>query len=156
MGRDQRAIVEFICDHSLEGDEGNSTNKAEAAEEKEDGDKKPSNQALQFISYDDEDVEGQKVDTLRLKWRTKYACEDMGDGGKSKSGGWGFFTWLVIMYVSPHTLSSQDVLTAVGQCVPGGGGVLDLWIMAQLQPLWCKRVRPALQRSAFCLHCMLT
>jgi len=87
--------VEFICDPSLEGNEGDSTDKAGAAEEKEDGDKKPSEQPLQFISYDN--VEGQKIGTLRLEWRTKYACEKAENGGKSKSGGWGFFTWLVII-----------------------------------------------------------
>jgi hypothetical protein len=139
--------VEFICDHSLEGNEGGSTDKAAAAEEKEGGDENLSKQALKFISYDIDGVEGQEIGTLRLEWRTKHACENVGDGGKSK--GWGFFTWLVIMYISPHALSNQDVLTAVGQCVPGGGGVLDLWIMAQLQPLWCKRVRSV---QAFCLQ----
>lgn len=53
--------------------------------------------SLQFLSYKAES----ETDVLRLKWRTKYACEGVkapsGSGGSSSSGGWGFFTWLLII-----------------------------------------------------------
>ncbi|KAI9887512.1 MAG: hypothetical protein M1823_000691 [Watsoniomyces obsoletus] len=61
--------------------------------------------SLRFISYEpDEKDLGE--DTLRLEWRTKYACEGMqngdigdkdGDSEESNSRHWGFFTWFIIM-----------------------------------------------------------
>jgi hypothetical protein len=56
--------------------------------------------SLRFCGYEVE-TEGkdQKVQTLRLEWRTKYACADAPspDGGSH----WGFFGWFFIMSVNP-------------------------------------------------------
>lgn len=55
-----------------------------------------SDASLRFCGYDLEDVgKDKKARTLRLEWRTKYACEDAPapDGGSH----WGFFTWFIIM-----------------------------------------------------------
>ncbi|KAJ4360091.1 type II membrane protein [Didymosphaeria variabile] len=120
-GIDQRAIIEFVCDLEREGDEGAEKDTNERAEEPKkdegtdkgnDGDKKEekklsrrdgekgkcedSDASLRFCGYEDEKAEKDKqVKTLRLEWRTKYACENAPapDGGK----GWGFFTWFIII-----------------------------------------------------------
>lgn len=53
--------------------------------------------SLQFISYksDADDT----MDILRLEWQTQYACEDSKkeQDEERKSGGWGFFTWFIIV-----------------------------------------------------------
>ena len=46
---------------------------------------------------------------LQLDWRTRYACDNYlkdrrnrNEGrGRSSSNGWGFFTWIIILYVFP-------------------------------------------------------
>jgi hypothetical protein len=56
--------------------------------------------SLRFCGYKLETEKKEvKVQTLRLQWRTKYACEDAPpvDGGSH----WGFFGWFFIMYVFP-------------------------------------------------------
>ncbi|SPO03976.1 related to autophagy protein Atg27 [Cephalotrichum gorgonifer] len=119
----ERAIVEFVCDPELEGTEGEWTpadeydagaetarraagNLAAAAgllgarggdglsglregEEQlvKDG------AALKFISFGVEPES--EFETLRLEWRTKYACESSYD--EERAGRWGFFTWLFII-----------------------------------------------------------
>lgn len=114
-GVKQRAIIDFVCDRDREGDEGaekDTNEKDEDKKEGEDSDKKEekklgrreggkgkceeSDASLRFCGYEDEKTDkDDKVKTLRLEWRTKYACEDAPapDGGK----GWGFFTWFIIM-----------------------------------------------------------
>lgn len=122
---DQKAIIEFVCDHDKSGLEGEwkpedryeGDNRKLRREEKKDGDKegeeeddgtesgvehqlKKEDAALIWESYGKDDKD---ADVLRLTWRTKEACEkreegddDSGNSG-SKSGGWGFFTWFIIM-----------------------------------------------------------
>lgn len=120
-GVKQRAIIEFVCDREREGDEGTEKDnneheeepkKGEGEDKGEDGDKKEekklsrrdgekgkcedSKASLRFCGYEDEQTDKDpKVKTLRLEWRTKYACEDapVPDGGSH----WGFFTWFIIM-----------------------------------------------------------
>ncbi|KAI9838103.1 MAG: hypothetical protein M1819_006259 [Sarea resinae] len=124
-GVQQKAIVEFLCDETrtgLEGDElGNGRNDdddddddededddddkrrlreraTKGTDEKGDDEKKPSDeQSLRFVKYGKEG----DIDVLRLEWLTKYACEsrknkDDSKGGSS-SGHWGFFTWFIIV-----------------------------------------------------------
>lgn len=108
--RKQRAIVEFICNKDLIGDEGTRAGQGKPAvrrteEEddnqgdgkKEDGDKGDENSddtftsALTFTSYGPDADD--KIDILRLQWQTKFACEDAEQVPK----GWGFFTWFIIL-----------------------------------------------------------
>ncbi|KAF2714867.1 hypothetical protein K504DRAFT_12636 [Pleomassaria siparia CBS 279.74] len=56
-----------------------------------------SDASLRFCSYAvTEGEKGKKVRTLRLQWRTKYACEDTPSEGPGSSS-WGFFTWFIII-----------------------------------------------------------
>ncbi|KAI9810722.1 MAG: hypothetical protein M1827_006060 [Pycnora praestabilis] len=102
LNREQRAVVEFLCDKERTGNEGSvaeeriSMGKGEEGGAKRDGGNE--DPSLQFVSYGPQD----DIDVLRLEWRTKYACEghkdDGGDeGSKSPSGHWGFFTWFIII-----------------------------------------------------------
>jgi hypothetical protein len=55
-----------------------------------------SDSSLRFCGYQQEEEDkNKKVQTLRLEWRTKYACEDAPsvDGGSH----WGFFGWFFIV-----------------------------------------------------------
>lgn len=105
-GRTQQAIIDFICDPEFVGTEGdfkpkdgykNSKRAEEAVEEKA-----GNATAITFISYDAVD----KIDTLKLEWKTKYACENVDDGDDATPGSgtstrhWGFFTWFIIMLVT--------------------------------------------------------
>jgi autophagy-related protein 27 len=109
QGVEQKAIVEFQCDKQWTGLEGfaDSTERKlrrrEADEDEDDGPELPDldkDKALQFKSYK---LEGSKdeVGTLRLTWKTRYACEGAIDEPSAKpeksSGGWGFFTWSLIV-----------------------------------------------------------
>ncbi|KAF2010829.1 hypothetical protein BU24DRAFT_444079 [Aaosphaeria arxii CBS 175.79] len=117
-GLDQRAIIEFVCDKDrtgLEGLEGGKDGEKKEDDKKEEdgGEKKEekkfrkredtcedSDNSLRFCSYKlDKLKDGKEVKTLRLDWRTKYACEDAPpeSGGSGGSGGWGFFTWFIII-----------------------------------------------------------
>jgi len=104
-GQKQQAIVEFICDKDrtgLEGDEKDDSDKEDDDEEKvKRGDEEEDEQkgrSLKFIKYDVQELEkGKKVGVLRLEWRTKEACEDAKDQAPGSSGGWGFFTWFIII-----------------------------------------------------------
>lgn len=122
--REQKAIVEFLCDKN-EGTEGEwedsedkysklgrSEDKKEYVEKGEDDNNdgkdqsfpehqlKKENAALIWESYGPE----KDADVLRLTWHTKYACEkrdgnddnNKGDGGDASTH-WGFFTWFVII-----------------------------------------------------------
>ena len=119
-GREQKAIVEFSCNKTMEGTEGfEETSSITAMLRRRDDDDEDDDEplpemdegkALQFLSYkcvgDDCDQEGKGTDTLRLIWKTKYACEGKADdapdapaddGGKKSSASWGFFTWFIIV-----------------------------------------------------------
>lgn len=125
--REQKAIIEFLCDPEktglegewssedrYEGDDKNRVRRADGDEKKDGDDKeeeddgtesglehqlKKDDASLIWDSYGRDD---KGADVLRLTWHTKYACEkreDSGDddSGNSGSGGWGFFTWFIIM-----------------------------------------------------------
>jgi hypothetical protein len=107
--RSQKAIVEFVCDPEVEGienlydPEDKYETKVLSGREDEPKDEKKSNGTcmydLSFVRYDQSD----EIDTLRLSWRTKYACENAKDlpdtdgGDKKSSAHWGFFTWFILM-----------------------------------------------------------
>ncbi|KAF7180645.1 hypothetical protein CNMCM7691_009936 [Aspergillus felis] len=116
-----RAVIEFQCDPDRSGLEGLASAENESSEEEEtlrrlvvredEGDKDKDkdkdkektdpndgsdpSRSLQFESFapaEDDSYE------LKLKWRTRYACDNYvrdrkGDG----SSHWGFFTWLIII-----------------------------------------------------------
>lgn len=120
-GVDQRAIIEFVCDKErsgLEGDEKDDTEHEDnpkdddKEEEKDRDDKKEeklkrreesgkgkcedSDHSLRFCGYQSEkSAKDNTVQTLRLEWRTKYACEDAPP--PTGSSHWGFFGWFFIM-----------------------------------------------------------
>ena len=105
--KDQKAIIEFICDSEKTGDEGfedtEGMEDGEVEKREEEDEELPNPQddgkSLKFLSYKEEQVKGSKfAEVLRLEWRTKYACEDVRDV-PTKSG-WGFFTWFIIVYGS--------------------------------------------------------
>ena len=100
-GDKQKAIIEFECDQKFEGtekgdasnedppkdDNGNTQNNMERSEDDQ------KSRALRFISYTRED----DVQLLRLRWHTKWACDNMADEAAARDTHWGFFTWLLIM-----------------------------------------------------------
>ncbi|KAJ4373376.1 type II membrane protein [Neocucurbitaria cava] len=121
-GVDQQAIIEFVCDKDRTGLEGDEKDDGEVVEPPKEGDKEDDNKngdekkeerlrrrdtnekgkcedsdrSLRFCGYQDEKTDKDKtIRTLRLEWRTQYACEDapVQDGGSH----WGFFGWFFIM-----------------------------------------------------------
>ena len=102
-GRDQKAIIEFVCDKKVTGNEGFEDKDAAAEAQasavtiyegmpkraEKDDDPKPDDDddddpelpdmdkdhSLQFVSYRAEGSDSDSTDVLRLTWRTKYACE---------------------------------------------------------------------------------
>ncbi|PBP27474.1 autophagy protein Atg27 [Diplocarpon rosae] len=108
--RPQKAIIEFQCDQKRSGidnlwesEDKYETRKAKRAEEAEemddgeegDAEEDPNTPDLQFVRYD---VSPENEGTLRLQWRTKYACEKVEGGGEEQAKpGWGFFTWFIII-----------------------------------------------------------
>ena len=110
--RYQKAIVEFICDKTRTGlehlydPEDKYTEKVkreESDKEKDEVDENdPNSSSLEFFDYD----QAGEVDILRLRWRTKYACEDSKEKQDAeKAGHWGFFTWFILVYATPYHLS---------------------------------------------------
>lgn len=139
LKRSQKAIIEFLCDKKLTGNEGfeasadklesvavsETRRRADSGDEDDEGDDKSpklpnldKGKSLQFVSFRQED----STQVLRLRWKTKHACETSnGDGGGSDDGddkgdkggddkggsdsdkpskdgsGWGFFTWFIII-----------------------------------------------------------
>lgn len=83
-------------------DDGEEGDGSRSPDDDDDKGKDDDRRSLRYISYGatSDDI---AEDTLRLEWRTKYACEGMRDGGKedqprkSGSGHWGFFTWFIIV-----------------------------------------------------------
>lgn len=113
-GRKQKAVISFICDKDMSGNEGNESDdkkrrrRDDDEDNGDDGDKKPDGDryvqdpksALQFVSYQFEEDGKNSMDVLRLNWKTKYACEEASDDDDntgSKKAGWGFFTWFILM-----------------------------------------------------------
>uniref|UniRef100_A0A0B7JTZ7 Autophagy-related protein 27 n=1 Tax=Bionectria ochroleuca TaxID=29856 RepID=A0A0B7JTZ7_BIOOC len=117
--RDQRAVIEFLCNSTMTGLEGewrsedrydgDDFEQLGARDEKDDkGDEKSSSEhqllndgaALVWESYGPDDAE-KNVDTLRLTWYTKHACESKEDSGdddrQNNNSHWGFFTWFIII-----------------------------------------------------------
>jgi len=118
--REQRAVIELLCDKERTGLEGEWEPKDKPApdgpkEEKlrrlagrGEGDKlariddvgfpekqlKKDDAALVWDSYGH--TEDKNIDVLRLTWHTKYACEE-GAERTDSSNHWGFFTWIVIL-----------------------------------------------------------
>lgn len=122
-GKPHKAVIEFLCqDKAKEKEERDLADAIErrekAEEDDDDGGEEEDHSAtgevandghggrLKYIDFDL--VDDTKV--LSLEWKTKYACENFkggdDDSRKSKSSHWGFFTWLIIMYV----LSSPPIL----------------------------------------------
>lgn len=100
--RNQKAIIEFICDQErtgLEnlydpGDKYEDKAKREEDDGAEDKDRKDSS-SLQYVGYDQS---GTDVDILRLSWRTKEACKGSKDQQDAEQAGhWGFFTWFILI-----------------------------------------------------------
>ncbi|KAK3725372.1 type II membrane protein [Vermiconidia calcicola] len=119
-GTPQKAIIEFLCDKSVTGNEGFDDQKTlmDSAEygmmekrkddSNDDDDDEPDlpdldeYKNLKFISYKQEGDN----EVLRLRWKTKFACEgvaknkpspDPDTPEKGSSSGWGFFTWFIII-----------------------------------------------------------
>lgn len=89
----QRAIIDFQCVQRSDDSEKED-------DKRDDGDDAPKTSSgdLQFVSYEREVGEKKKeYDTLRLRWKTEYACADYAGSHGGGSGGWGFFTWLILM-----------------------------------------------------------
>lgn len=110
----QQAIIEFVCNDTVTGNEGfeasdsrfGDRRRAKGDEGDDEDEDEPSielphldaGKSLQFESFEMED----EIETLRITWNTKYACldnrgEDDDNEPPAKSGGWGFFTWLIIV-----------------------------------------------------------
>lgn len=123
--RKQQAIVEMVCDKDKTGKEGewdpkddkyepgqeeteDEEGSAAAKWKRADGDEGKDNSsehqllkpdsALIFDSYGPLS-EDKQIDVLRLTWNTKYACEGLPEDEYPSDSHWGFFTWLVILYV---------------------------------------------------------
>jgi len=111
--RKQKAVVSFLCDKKWTGNEGNEEEKKRVRRAKEDddeGDDEPGSgerfkqdpkNALQFLSYAEEGEGTDRMDVLRMEWKTKYACEQYEEGDDDeptkREAGWGFFTWFILM-----------------------------------------------------------
>ncbi|WEW54785.1 type II membrane protein [Emydomyces testavorans] len=108
LQRSQQAVIEMICDKDRTGlddddedkqrrrkrEDGEPTDKDSESPEGDDKNDSENNKSLQFKSYGEVD----KINVLRLDWRTKYACEGFQEGGDGKkSNHWGFFTWVIIL-----------------------------------------------------------
>ena len=107
-GTPQKAIIEFLCDHDVTGNEG-FKDQSDLADPKyygametrdDDENEEPDlpdldkGKNLQFVSYKEE----KDVEVLRMRWKTKFACEGAADKAPSDvSAGWGFFTWFIII-----------------------------------------------------------
>jgi hypothetical protein len=106
-GVPQKAIIEFLCTPDVTGNEGfkDQSDLADpmyyGAMETKDDDEDESDlpdldkgKNLRFRSYEKEG----EIEVLRLRWKTKFACEGAADKDPGDvSSGWGFFTWLIII-----------------------------------------------------------
>ena len=168
----QRAVIEFICDPEKEGnegewesddkydEEGGQDEEGKTRRKRDDGEKQlmKDGAALKFISY------GKETDsdweTLRLEWRTSYACESGYDQG---SASWGLFTWLVVMLVlspllspSSYRFPSNSVRLRANygswQRIHGHCGLPHLRLVAQLQQVRSPRLGPRSPRRCHPRH----
>ena len=151
--RDQKAIVEFICDKNRSGNENlydpedkYTEGMIKRGENNEADDNDPNSPSLKFFSYDEGTGD---ADILRLVWRTEHACEDSKNEQDAEKGNhWGFFTWFILMCVLPN-LHPPDIFLGTDlsqQCLFVYSDLLDLWFMAQLQPIRCPRLGPPSSR----------
>lgn len=93
------AIIDFTCDPDRSGLEGVRTTEDEPVDGKRrrDEEKAPA-ASLQFKSFG---PDADDLYTLKLDWRTRYACDDYQRGKSDGSSHWGFFTWaLIIIFLS--------------------------------------------------------
>lgn len=88
------AVIDFKCDPERSGLEGISTTENNGEKRRRDEGAEVKDASLQFKSFGPDDDE---VYTLKLEWRTRYACDGNQGGGESSSNSWGFFTWFIIM-----------------------------------------------------------
>jgi hypothetical protein len=120
-GVKQKAVIEFICDPSrdgtetempapgdVDGDGGDKESSLRRRADDKEEEEKPAKGPLVFLDYKTEDVKGEDWGVLRLEWSTKYACESAINEPVKGKGGWGFFTWLIIMFV-PNLSYHKDV-----------------------------------------------
>lgn len=141
-GREQRAIVEMLCDPDKTGKEGEWDTSKDGYEKvpaetdpdsvvrlrraegdgQEGGDGTSEHQllkpdsALVFDSYGPL-ADNANVDVLRLTWHTKLACENrVDDGNSGKSEHWGFFTWFIILWVSLVLTLPAGVKVSLTSC----------------------------------------
>jgi hypothetical protein len=123
--RKQKAVVELICDPNRTGLEGDfdpedkyskekPKEKKNSAKRRREGGKDETEvpkgngtcsdsscmPALQFKKYGP-DPTNADVDVLHLQWSTKWACESLDGEAPPTQGHWGFFTWFILLYVSP-------------------------------------------------------
>jgi hypothetical protein len=109
-GKPHKAIIEFLCDRNVTGNEGFEDAKERRLVSRAEGEDEDSGdeditlpdldkgKSIEFVSFKTEGEDQTKV--LRLKWRTKYACEGAEAAPPpphKKSSSWGFFTWSLIM-----------------------------------------------------------
>ena len=126
-GEDQKAIVEFLCDAKKEDKISTAKNEEDhkygnAVDDEHGG-------TIEILSWDDED----DAKVLRLEWNTPYACEDAKDGDSSSGGGWGFFTWFILMWVLLQTIQMNELTdNPLLQCFHGRRSVPHLRLLAQL------------------------
>ncbi|KAL9633616.1 MAG: hypothetical protein Q9204_003325, partial [Flavoplaca sp. TL-2023a] len=113
-GVKQKAVIEFLCNDKAEEKEvveKRGLVAAQKADEDEDGEEEDHSATGEMagdghggtLKYLDYSMVGDSQ-VLSLEWQTKYACEDAGkrgDDDKKSSGHWGFFTWFIIMFVTP-------------------------------------------------------
>lgn len=106
-GKPHKAIIEFLCDKELTGNEGFdvkekqlfSRAEGEEGDNEDDGVTLPDldkGKSIEFVSFK---VEEENTKVLRLRWKTKYACEgaEVAPPAPKKGNSWGFFTWFLIM-----------------------------------------------------------
>lgn len=108
-GLKQMAVIEFLCDANTE-EQRRSLPTLEPREEGDDN----NDGVIPHFNEEEDDGHGGRIkfqgynrtdDTmiLSLEWKTKNACEEADNppSNGSDSGHWGFFTWLIIMFVFP-------------------------------------------------------
>lgn len=108
-GKPHKAIIEFLCDANVTGNEGfgDAKEKRLVSLAEGEGDDKGDDEvtlpdldkgkSIQFVSFKPEGEKETMV--LRLSWKTKYACEgaEKAPPAPKKHNSWGFFTWFLIM-----------------------------------------------------------
>jgi hypothetical protein len=144
-GVKQKAVIEFLCDPTREGtetempapgdiDDGDDKESSLQRRADDDDKKETPKGPLRFLTYKTEnDDKGEEEGTLRLEWSTKYACEDAINNPVVHDGShWGFFTWLIIMYVSVPIYINGAYTNILPQCLPRGRCLSHLRLLAKL------------------------